>query len=248
MRPHAITLWYAAAIPAFSHGIGAQFSTCDIVVAVFTVSRPSVFSVVVALCAAIVLDEGMAGARGMRDRCGTTGQCWTRASVNDGGLQVKKIADDTSPRKTLCVIGVAPGDSAGFANSLMGVDTSFTPSLPGWLLASLFSVVVLHEAAHAAVAALLGHKPLLGVRPPLVYVTLTKKVPRSHFMMLAIAPLVVLDLLFALLYADGRLTISLRFSSLIINTIGSVGDMWGSGAEARLRAKGGFDSGYENRL
>ncbi len=138
---------------------------------------------------------------------------------------MKKVAEYTPPRRTLYAIGVALGVLAGFANSLLGINTSFTSSLPGWLLVSLSVVILLHEGTHASVAASLGYKPLFGLKPPLVYVTLTKKVPRVRFMMVAIAPLVVLDMLFVLVYAGGRLKLFCDLS-LIINTIGSVGDMW----------------------
>jgi hypothetical protein len=123
------------------------------------------------------------------------------------------------------VIGVAIGVLAGFANSLLGIDMSLRPSLFGWLLASIMIVIALHEGTHSAVAALLGHKPLFGLRPPLIYVTFTGKLPRGHFMVVAIAPFVVLDLLFGLLYARGALKLFCDFS-LIINSIGSVADIW----------------------
>jgi hypothetical protein len=125
----------------------------------------------------------------------------------------------------LYAIGVALGVLAGFVNSLLDIDTSFTSSLPGWLVASIVVVVLLHEGTHASVAALLGHKPLVGLKPPLVYVNLTKKVPRVHFVMVTIAPSVVLDTLFVLVYAGGRFKLFCDLS-FIINTIGSMGDMW----------------------
>jgi len=138
---------------------------------------------------------------------------------------LKKIADCTPPRRTLYVIGVAIGVLAGFINSLLGLDMSLRPSLFGWLLASIMIVIALHEGTHGAVAALLGYKPLFGLRPPLVYVTFTSKLPRGHFMVVAIAPFVVLNLLFVFLYARGALKLFCDFS-LIINSIGSVADIW----------------------
>ena len=138
---------------------------------------------------------------------------------------MKKVADCTPPRRTLYVIGVVIGILAGFANSILDIDMSLRPSLFGWLLASIMIVVALHEGTHSAVAALLGHKPLFGLRPPLVYVTFTGKLPRGHFMFVALAPFVVLDLLFGFLYARGALKLFCDFS-LIINSIGSVVDIW----------------------
>ncbi len=138
---------------------------------------------------------------------------------------MKKVVDDTPPRSILYAIGIAVGVVAGFANSLIDIDMSLRPSLFGWFLASLILVVVLHEGVHGGVAALLGHRPLFGLRPPLIYVTFTDKLPRGHFMVVAIAPFVVLNLLFGCLYAHGTLRLFCDFS-LIVNSIGSVADIW----------------------
>ena len=138
---------------------------------------------------------------------------------------MKQVAECTLPRTVLSGMGIALGVLAGFANSLLDVDMSLRPSLFGWLLASIIVVVALHEGTHGAVAVLLGYKPLFGLRPPLVYVTFTGKLPRGHFMLVAIAPFVVLDLLFGFLYAQGALKLFCDFS-LIINSIGSVADIW----------------------
>jgi hypothetical protein len=84
---------------------------------------------------------------------------------------------------------------------------------------------VLHEALHGAVALLLGHKPFFGIKLPLVYVTFPGKLPHGHFMLVALAPFVVLDAFFLLLYSWRTLRL---FSdlSIIINTIGAVADLW----------------------
>ena len=138
---------------------------------------------------------------------------------------MKRVAECALPRKALSGVGIALGLLAGFANSLLDIDMSLTPSLFGWLLASLIVVVALHEGTHGAVAALLGYKPLFGLRPPLVYVTFADKLPRGHLILVAIAPFVILDLLFGLLFARGTLKLFCDLS-LIINSIGSVGDIW----------------------
>ena len=41
------------------------------------------------------------------------------------------------------------------------------------------------EMIHGAVAALVGYKPLFGLKPPLVYVTFAEKLPAGHFMLVA---------------------------------------------------------------
>jgi hypothetical protein len=138
---------------------------------------------------------------------------------------LRKVADHTPARAILTLIGVAIGVLAGLGNAHLGIDISLSPSLWGWLLASIIVVVFLHEGLHAAVAGLLGHKPLFGLRPPFVYVTFTGKLPRVHYMLVAMTPFVILNLLFGFLWAQGGLNLFFDLS-LIVNSIGSMGDIW----------------------
>jgi hypothetical protein len=136
-----------------------------------------------------------------------------------------KIADHSPSRSRLCAVSVVIGVLAGFANAYLGIQFSLQASLFLWLLAAIIVVVALHEGTHGAVATLLGHKPVFGLKPPLVYVTFTGKVPRGHYMLVAIAPFVILTLLFGYLYAQGALK-PFYLLSLLTNLIGSVGDLW----------------------
>jgi hypothetical protein len=138
---------------------------------------------------------------------------------------LRKVADHNPARRTFCAIGVAIGILAGLANAHLDIDMTLRLSLFGWLVTSIIVVVALHEGTHGAVAALLGHKPLFALRPPLVYVTFTDKVPRGHYMLVAIAPFVILNFLFGFLYGRDALKLFCDLS-LIINSIGSVGDIW----------------------
>ena len=139
--------------------------------------------------------------------------------------RLRKVADHRPSRSGLCAISVAIGVLAGFANMYLGIDFPLRASLFSWLLVAILVVVALHEGTHGAVAALLGHKPLFGVSPPLVYITFPGKVPRGHYMLVAIAPFVMLTPLFAFLYARGALKLFWHLS-LLTNVIGSVGDLW----------------------
>lgn len=139
--------------------------------------------------------------------------------------RLRKVADHSPSRSRLCAISVVIGVLAGFVNAHLDVDMSLRASLFVWLLAAIIVVIALHEGAHGAVAALLGHKPVFGVNPPLVYVTFTGKVPRGHYMLVAITPFVILTLLFGFLYARGALKLFWHLS-LLTNLIGSVGDLW----------------------
>ena len=138
---------------------------------------------------------------------------------------MRKVANHTPARRILYAIGIAIGVLAGFTNAHLGIDMSLRASFFMWLLASIIVVVALHEGTHGAVAALLGHKPLFGLRPPLVYITFTGKLPRGHYVLVAITPFVILNFLFGFLYARGVLKLFCDLS-LIINSIGSLGDIW----------------------
>ncbi len=142
--------------------------------------------------------------------------------------QLEKVADHTVSRLKLGVYGALVGVLLGVVNTFLDVD--FTPrlALAGWLIAAILSVVVLHEGIHGAVASLLGHRPIFGLKPPLVYVTFDEKLPRWHLMGIAVAPFVLLNVVFAAVYAAGLLKL---FSALCfgINTLGAIGDLWITG-------------------
>ena len=138
---------------------------------------------------------------------------------------LKKVADHTPARATLYGIGTAAGVLVGDVNVRLGIDMPLNASVLGLLLLSILIVVLLHEGLHGIVAALLGHKPLFGIKPPHVYVTFTGKLPQSHYMLVAIAPFVLLNLPFGFLYIRDILK-SFCHLSLIVNSIGSIGDLW----------------------
>lgn len=142
-----------------------------------------------------------------------------------GGGYLRKVAEHNPARRTFCAIGVAIGILAGLVNAHLRIDMSLGWALFGWLLASIIIVVALHEGAHGTVAALLGYKPLFGLRPPFVYITFTDKLPRGHYMLVAMTPFLILNFLFGFLYARDTLKLFCDLS-LIINSIGSVGDLW----------------------
>lgn len=98
-----------------------------------------------------------------------------------------KVSDYTLPRKLVYGVAIFVGILAGIVNSFLTIDLSMRPSLVGWLLSAMILVIALHEAVHVAVASMLGHKPLFGLKPPLVYITCTDKIPRNHFMLIAVA-------------------------------------------------------------
>ena len=123
------------------------------------------------------------------------------------------------------VVGLCLGVLAGFTEPFLDVDLSLKPSLFLVVASALVTTAILHEGVHGAVSLLLGYRPIFGFKPPLIYVTFAGKVPRGRFMLMALSPFVILNLLFGVLYANGLVKLFSDFG-LIINTIGSVGDMW----------------------
>lgn len=129
------------------------------------------------------------------------------------------------PRRRATLAGVVLGIVLGSAATRL--DLVFPDWLPilGWLAAALVVTVALHEGVHAGVARALGHRPVFGLRPPLVYVTFHEAIPRSHFVAVALAPLLLLDALFVGLYLAGVLRFG-AFLAFLVNTIGALGDLW----------------------
>ena len=139
--------------------------------------------------------------------------------------KLEKVAEHTVSRVKLGVYGAGVGILLGIVNAFLDVDFTARPALIGWLVAAIVMVVVLHEGTHGAVAHLLGHRPIFGLKLPLVYVTFDKKLPRGHLVAIALAPFVLLNIVFVAVYAAGflKLLFALCFG---INTLGATGDLW----------------------
>jgi hypothetical protein len=136
-----------------------------------------------------------------------------------------RIAEYRFPREKCVLCGILVGIIAGVANMFVSIDFSLRPALFAWLLSAIVAIVVLHEAVHAGTARIFGHNPVIGLKPPLVYTTFSDKIPRCDFMVIAAAPLVLLDVLFGLFFAFGFARL-FSFLCATINTMGAVGDIW----------------------
>ena len=141
------------------------------------------------------------------------------------GNQPDRIASYVFPRHKATIYGLGMGILVGIGNSFLALDFSFRWELAGTLAVAIVTVLVLHEGLHGGVGRLLGHHPIFGIELPLVFTTFRERIARGHFMMIALAPLVVLDTVFISLYALGvlKLFMDLCFA---VNTIGAVGDIW----------------------
>lgn len=137
-----------------------------------------------------------------------------------------KIAEHVFTRLKISIYSIIVGLLIGVYNSINPpIDFTLNLSLLAWAIAAVSSVIMLHEGVHATAAALFGYKPQFGVKPPLVYVTFTEKIPREQFAVIALAPFIILNVIFVALLAIGILKVFSYFC-FITNTLGSVGDLW----------------------
>ena len=141
------------------------------------------------------------------------------------GDQRDALAVYTFPRTKATLYGLGVGILVGIGNSFLALDFEPRLTLFGTLIAAIVVVLILHEGLHGAVGILFNYRPIFGLEPPLVYTTFHERIRRTHFIAIALAPLLVLDVVFIGLYAAGvfRLFMDLCFA---VNTIGAVGDMW----------------------
>jgi hypothetical protein len=145
--------------------------------------------------------------------------------MTTANASLHRVAEYTVSRVGLGVYGLVVGCLLGLASFYLGVELLVDWRLLMWLAAALVVVVAFHEGVHGLAAVLLGYRPLFGLEPPLAYVTFREKVKRNHFILIALAPLVLLGVLFAMSYVAG---IVQTFAALGfgLNTIGAVGDVW----------------------
>jgi hypothetical protein len=137
-----------------------------------------------------------------------------------------KLAEHTMPRNIASVYAIIFGSFIGIYSSIFSpVQFALNPGLFFWMVAAISSIVILHEAVHGFVAVLFGIKPFFGHKFPTVYVTFKEIIPRNQFLIIAIAPFIILDVIFVLLFAGGFNKIYCYFC-LVLNTAGSFGDLW----------------------
>jgi len=90
---------------------------------------------------------------------------------------------------------------------------------------SAIAVIIMHEGVHGNIARLLGHKPIYGIKLPFVYVTFDAKIPREHFIAVALAPFILLNITFVIVFISGHFKLFM-YLSFLINTLGAIGDLW----------------------
>jgi Putative zincin peptidase len=108
-----------------------------------------------------------------------------------------------------------------------------------WLVVNIVAYVVilpLHEAVHGLVIALLGGKPYFGAKLPLALYCGAKNqlFRRNQYIMLALAPLVVLSLADIVLTLLAPVAASYVFFAAVGNFSGAAGDVWTTARIFRL--------------
>jgi hypothetical protein len=137
-----------------------------------------------------------------------------------------KLAEHSMPRNIALVWAIIFGSFVGIYSTIYApIQFTFNPGLLFWVVAAISSIIIVHEAVHGFIAVLLGIKPIFGHKFPTVYVTFEKRMPRNHFLLIAIAPFFILNAVFILLFALEFNKIYCYFC-LILNTAGSLGDLW----------------------
>ena len=147
------------------------------------------------------------------------------APVSHGEPVLEMAADHIFPRQAATLVGVVVGIAIGIGNAMLGVLFPSWLATLGLLCAALALVLVLHEGLHGAAGLLFGYRPIFGVQFPLVFTTYEEKIARNHLVVIALAPLVILDALFVMAFflIPGEIFWNLCFA---VNTIGALGDVW----------------------
>ena len=138
---------------------------------------------------------------------------------------LEKVSVYVFPRRAATLVGIVVGVAIGIGNAILGLLVPSWLATLGLLLAALALVLVLHEGLHGAAGTLFGYRPIFGMEPPLVFTTFEEKIARNHLVAIALAPLVILDVVFvaAFVLAPGAIFWNLCFT---VNTIGAIGDVW----------------------
>lgn len=94
------------------------------------------------------------------------------------------------------------------------------------IVIALIAVPLLHEAVHGITAMLAGIRPSYGIGPGFAYTTFPDPVGKRVYLMIGLAPLVVLSAIGLPLAAVWDAGASAAIFFLIVNAAGAIGDLW----------------------
>lgn len=107
--------------------------------------------------------------------------------------------------------------------------SEFVVTLSNVLLGALIALLLvplLHEAVHGVAAMLAGVRPAYGIGPGFAYTTFPEPVAKRAYLVIGLAPLVVLSALGLPLAAVWDSGVGLVLFFLVVNAAGAVGDLW----------------------
>ncbi len=102
-------------------------------------------------------------------------------------------------------------------------------TLPNLLLGSVVALVLvplLHEAVHGFAAMLAGVRPSYGIGPGFAYTTFPNPVGKRPYLMIGLAPLVVLSAIGLPLAVVWDAATGMILFCLVVNAAGAIGDLW----------------------
>ncbi len=118
-----------------------------------------------------------------------------------------------------------------FASGALGGprEISFEISFVDLIIALVLLLVVvplLHEAVHGIVAQITGAHPSYGIGPGYAYTTFLEPVGRGEYLLIGLAPLVVLSVIGVAVMALVPSIAGLTLVFLVANAAGAMGDVW----------------------
>ena len=99
-------------------------------------------------------------------------------------------------------------------------------SFVGGVVIALVLVPLLHEAVHGLAAMTVGERPSFGIGPGFFYTTIQRPVNKPAYLLIALAPLVILSVAGVALAAVWDELAGLALLFLIVNASGAIGDLW----------------------
>jgi hypothetical protein len=91
---------------------------------------------------------------------------------------------------------------------------------------ALIAVPVLHELVHGLAGALCGARPAYGIGPGFAYTTFREPLTRVPYLVIGLAPLVVLSAICVVLASRWDMGAGWLLFFAIVNAAGAIGDLW----------------------
>lgn len=94
------------------------------------------------------------------------------------------------------------------------------------IIALVVGVILVHEAIHGLVAALLGTRPSFGVGPGFAYTTFLDPMSKAAYLAVGLAPLVLMSIVALIVALAWPALAGWMIAAAVINASGAIGDLW----------------------